>query len=99
MLRPPAPSPPPPVLTHFSAADQFIKGAERVRNWSFGVGLMQLIEIDPVGPKSPQTRFDRFTNIFWWCAPLAFPHFHAELRCDDDLIASPFERPAKELFA
>jgi len=59
---------------------------------------VQLVEVDPVGPKPAQRRRDRAADERRRAATAGI-HRPAELRREDDLVAPPLDRAADELLA
>src|SRR5213594_15581 len=60
---------------------------------------MNLIQVDGVDLKSPQTSFESRAHIFWTGTLPSFAHFHCEFRGDDRLLTAALERLSEKLFA
>jgi hypothetical protein len=79
--------------------DEVGECAERLVDVGVEVGAVHLVEVDPVGPETPQRVLDRPDDP----APRAsapirvVAHRHEELRGQDDVVAAAFERLADDL--
>ena len=87
-------------LADFAGADQFIERAKRVRDGNFGIGLVQLVQIDDdLFPRRRQAVFGRAPHIFGTGAAPLLVHFHPELGGDQYILAPRSERPPQKLLA
>ena len=86
-------------FAHFSGLYRVIQHLQRVGDRRARVRTMNLIQVDGVDLKSPQTGFESRAHIFWTGALPSFAHFHSEFRGDDRLLPAALERLSEKLFA
>src|SRR5207247_8202275 len=86
-------------FTHFSDPHRVIQRVHCVRNGRARIRKMNLVKVDGLDLKAPQTGVERLTHVFRARAALAFAHFHPELRGNDYLTAAALERFAEKVFA
>ena len=86
-------------LTDLTGFDQTVESFEGVADGRFGVGGVQLVEIDVVGFEAAQAGITGFADIGGAGTLFSFAHAETELGGDHDILAAVAEGLAHELFA
>src|SRR5581483_1285468 len=88
-------------VAHLAFLHELVQRTERLLDRRPLVGLVHLVDVDHVGTEPSQRALGRPTDVFPRAAPLFWPLVHrlAELRRDDDPVASALERAADVLLA
>src|SRR5712691_11999162 len=72
-------------FAHLARPDQPVERTERVLDGRRGTGVMELVEIDAVGPQATQTVLNCLPHVNGPRALPALVHLQAKLRGDDRL--------------
>src|SRR5262249_15131713 len=86
-------------FTHFSGLEGIVERFHCFRYWRIRVRAMDLVKVDRIDLKAPQTSVDGFPDIAWICASVRFAQLHPELRRNDRLTAAALEGSAQKLLA
>ena len=88
-------------VADLALGDEVVERRERLLDRRDRVGLVQLVEVDPVGPQAAQRRLDGEPDVA--ARPAHAPvrtvragHVHAELGGEHDLVALALERLAHQ---
>ncbi len=86
-------------VTHFSGADEGIKGLQRFFERRFSIPFMNLVQIDVIRPEPPQTVLALFDDVMTRGAAIvrSITHDHPELRGNQYLITATFQNLTKNL--
>lgn len=77
--------------------DEFVQSPKRVGNGDFWVGLVELIQVDMVGAKSPQGVFSRFEHVVRMSSAALLIDLHAEF-CGYNYLVAPLAQGPAEVF-
>jgi len=80
-----------------SRSHELVERAERLRDRCRRIGLVEVVEVDVIGPEPLERAVDRATDVR--SRPIARPVAPAELRRENDLVATALEDLAKEALA
>src|SRR5438270_444382 len=87
--------------THLALAHELVECAQRLLDRRRRIGLVHLVDVDHIGAQSPQRSLDRPADVLARAARLGRVRIHrlAELRREEEGVASPLERTSDELLA
>ena len=86
-------------LANLARLHQLVEGAQRVRDRSVGIRLVQLVQVDAVGAQPAEAVLRGAMDVAGAGALALVVHRHPELGRDQDVVASRAEGPAQELLA
>src|SRR5439155_8434063 len=86
-------------LADLASPDQFVESAERVSDRRFGIGLVELVEVDAIGAETPQAVLDRPPDVIGPGAAPALVHRPCEPGGEPECLAARSEGAAEELLA